>query len=100
MFLTPEHDNGAQGMSGGEASRMSTLETKQEALEGRMCEVVETTAANTKALQELQLVFTNYMSRFKENSECSPSVSKSAVDSDVAAGVKDIQSPVPCEQAR
>ena len=87
-------------MSGGDASRMSTLETKQEALEGKMSEVIQTTAANTKALQELQLIFKRCMSRFKDNSEGSPSVSKSAVDSDVAAGVQGIQRPATCEVAR
>ena len=100
MFLIPEHGNDTQGMSGGEVSRMSTLETKQDALEGRMTKVIETTAANKKALQELQLIFTKYMSRFKDNSDASPSVSKSSVDSDVTVGVQDVQLPVPYELAR
>ena len=87
-------------MSEGETSRMSTLETKQEALEGRMSKIIETTAANRKALQELQLIFTKYMSRFKDNSEGSPSVSKSAIDNDVAAGVQNVPPLAPCELAR
>jgi hypothetical protein len=77
-------------MSRGEASRMSILETKQQALEDRMSKVIETTVTNTKALQELNLVFTKYMSRFKDNSDGSPSVSKSIVDNDVAPGVQDV----------
>ena len=96
MFPTPKHGNGTQGMSGGETSRMSILETKQNALESRMSEVIETTAANTKALQELQLILMKYMSRFKDNSDGSPSVSKSAVDSDIAVGVQDVEVLVPC----
>jgi hypothetical protein len=62
---------------------MSIMETRQDALEGKMFEVIATTAANTEALYELKHVFTKYMSRFKDNFEGSPSVSKSAVDSDI-----------------
>jgi hypothetical protein len=48
-----------------------------------MSEVIAITAANTEALHELKHVFTKYMSRFKDNSEGSPLVSKSAIDSDI-----------------
>jgi hypothetical protein len=58
------------------------METRPNALEGKMSKVIATTVANTKALHELKHVFTKYMIRFKDNSEGSPSVSKSAVDSD------------------
>jgi hypothetical protein len=50
-----------------------------------MTQVLETTAANTEALRELKLVFTKYITRLKENSDGSPSVSKSAIDSDAGA---------------
>jgi hypothetical protein len=74
-------------MSGGEASRMLIIESKQQALEGKMSQVLETTATNTEALRELKLVFTKYISRLKENSDGSPSVSKFFVDSDARAQV-------------
>jgi hypothetical protein len=47
-----------------------------------MSQVIATTAANIEALHELKLVFTKYMTRLKENSDGSPSVSKFVVDSD------------------
>jgi hypothetical protein len=41
---------GAQGMSAGEANRMSVIETRQHALEGKMSQVLATTAANMEAV--------------------------------------------------
>jgi hypothetical protein len=84
---------GAQGMSVGEASRMSVIETRQQALEGKMSQVLATTAANTEALYELKLVFTKYITKLKDTSDVSPSMSKSAIDSDgerLAQAVKPI----------
>jgi hypothetical protein len=72
-------------MSGGEASRMSVIETRQQALEGKMSQVIATTAANTEALHELKLVFTEYIAKLKDTSDVSPSMSKSAVENDGAA---------------
>jgi hypothetical protein len=70
---------------------MSIMETRQDALEGKMSEVIATTAANMAALHELKHVFTKYMSRFKDNSEGSPSVSKSAVDSNIPPVIEAIK---------
>jgi hypothetical protein len=64
--------------------------------------VLETTAANTEALRELKLVFMKYITKLKENSYGSPSVSKSAVDSDAGAQVQASErmapSQVPCSK--
>jgi hypothetical protein len=81
---------------------MSVIESKQHALKGKMTQVLETTAANTKALRELKLVFTKYITRLKENSDGSPSMSKFAIDSDagaqVQAGERMAPSQVPCSK--
>jgi hypothetical protein len=61
---------------------MSIVETRHGALEGKLSQVIATTAANTKALHELKLMFSKYIIRLKDNSDSSPSVSKSALDSD------------------
>jgi hypothetical protein len=76
---------------------MSIMETRQDALEGKMSEVIATTTANTEALHELKHVFTKYMSRFKDNSEGSPSVSKSAVDSNIPPVIKAIKCNAPSD---
>jgi NADH:ubiquinone oxidoreductase subunit K len=46
-------DFGAQGMLAGEASHMLVIETSHQALEGKMFQVLATTAANTEALHEV-----------------------------------------------
>jgi hypothetical protein len=74
---------------------MSVIETRQHALDGKMAEVIVTTEANTKALQELKLVFTKYMSRFKDTSDVSPSMSKSTIDSDAALLAEGVQPSAP-----
>jgi hypothetical protein len=98
-MLNPWHSEGfsflghraQQGMSNQATTRMSIMETRQDVLERKMSEVIATTAANTEALHELKHVFTKYMSRFKDNSEGSPSVSKSAVDSDIPLVIKAVK---------
>jgi hypothetical protein len=92
-------DFGAQGMLAGEASHMLVIETSHQALEGKMFQVLATTAANTEALHELKLVFTKYITKLKDTSDVSPSMSKSVIDSNgerLAQAVKPI---VPTEVA-
>ena len=76
---------------------MSVIETRQDALEGKMSQVIATTAANMELLEELKLVFTNYITKLKDTSNVSPSMSKSAMDNDGAALVWSVKPTTPTE---
>jgi hypothetical protein len=78
---------------------MSVIETRQQALEGKMSQVLATTAANTEALHELKLVFTRYITKLKDTSDVSPSMSKSAIDSDGERLAQAIKPTAPTEVA-
>ena len=90
---------GAQGMLGGETSRISVIETRQQALEGKMSQVIVTTAANTETLHELKLVFTKYITKLKNTSYVSPSMSKSTIDNGGAALAQPVKQTAPTEVA-
>jgi hypothetical protein len=75
------------------------IETRQQALEGKMSQVLATTAANTEALHELKLVFTRYITKLKDTSDVSPSMSKSAIDSDGERLAQAIKPTAPTEVA-
>ena len=90
---------GPQGMSGGEASRRLVIETRQQALESKMSQVIATTAANTEALHEVKLAFTKYITKLKDTSDVSPSISKSAIDNDGAILAQPVKRTIPTEVA-
>jgi hypothetical protein len=58
-----------------------------------------TTAANTEALHELKLVFTKYITKLKDTSDVSPSMSKSANDSDGERLAQAVKPTAPTEVA-
>ena len=78
---------------------MSVMETRQHALEGKMLQVLATTAANTEALHELKSVFTKYIAKLQDTSDVSPSVSKPVIANDGAALAQPVKHTAPTEGA-
>jgi hypothetical protein len=59
---------------------MSAIESRQVDIDGKVSQVLTSTAANTEALQELKSLLCTYMGKFKTTEEGSPSVTKAPID--------------------
>jgi hypothetical protein len=59
---------------------MLAIESRQVDIDGKVSQVLTSTAANTEALQELKSLLCTYMGKFKTTEEGSPSVTKAPVD--------------------
>jgi hypothetical protein len=75
------------------------IETRQQALEGKMFQLLARIATNTEVLHELKLVFTKYITKLKDTLDVSPSMSKSTIDSDGECLAHAIKPTTPTEVA-
>jgi hypothetical protein len=62
---------------------MLAIESRQVDIDGKVSQVLTSTAANTEALQELKSLLCTYMGKFKTTEEGSPSVTKAPIDIEV-----------------
>jgi hypothetical protein len=60
---------------------MAALECRQDAMEGKMTEVLAKTTATAKAVEDLKMLLTKYKGRKDDLENDTPSVSKSQLDS-------------------
>jgi hypothetical protein len=66
-----------QGASGQASLQMAILERRQDAMEGKMTEVLAKTTATARAVEDLKTLLTKYMGRKDDVENDTPSVSKS-----------------------